>query len=943
MTLAAFGPRKRPVGKFWKSGAGALILAWTALAVPMDAKAQVRWSQPAVITEAEVAVHSSAPRVATDGFQFEGVENWMAVWTSSLDDIGSGPTVIQASRSRTNGDTWEPPQYLYLNSEETEAPFPIDENLPSSRNPDIAAGRNGIYIAVWESETTSGETLDKSDIGFAVYNSNTDEGFQLPGQVLTGSMLNSEESQDTSSDFVPRIATDHNNRWIVVWRSVDVDSEGMEVVRLKSATSSNNGRDWSEPVIIASDVHPDAEPVVASNEAGYWVVVWSDLNPAEDLPDDDTTGTLDIFAAWSDDQGLTWSAPAPIRADANDNVPDLRPRVIRTPAGEFLVAWTRIIGDTQHLMFSRASEPDTWTNEGFLLTNVRSADIYDLSLATDARNNILAMWGTSVGTDREIRFSRSTDSGLTWTPPQLLASTPGVVFSEPALASDYKGKWVAVYGTSQPGMPYYSTSLIPIPEQEYSDIRVVSASLIQPPTEEEHPLFAQLPVYVTVTVKNDGPDPAVNALVWLWMLSGEMDPTSATTDRTFFTQTDAETRSPWVTYEVALVDPVMPGESVDVTFEVMPRAIAEGSEIRQLLATTYCRYDTNLLNNELLLENEFFPRPPLADLSTTLESYPQPKEGVGNGGHVNQPMALIVKVTNNGAETARSVLVDEILEELVGGTSAFTFNYAACTQGSWSYERMADGRGRILCNFGDIPVYKTATLVIAITPRQIGIFGHNARARSIGLRSFDLTPEDASAAGSFKVTHERLADIGVELSVDRQSILSKETVKYTAVVTNHGDPTGKTTGMAYHPRVILTLPAGAEVRSVRLPHGNFNRATNAVICALKKLPQGASATLEVEAVLRQAGSATATAVVSNFGARDTKAANDTAQVTVQVAAALPASDTGGQVLSAGTALPRVLLLGSDSDSQDTEKKKAKRRKAERRARKSGLQTQAENR
>jgi hypothetical protein len=134
---------------------------------------------------------------------------------------------------------------------------------------------------------------------------------------------------NAGDDYFPHLATDGAGHWVAVWRSLD-DLGGTigSDWDILTARSEDNGATWTDPVALntnaATDSGNDDNPQVATDGNGHWVAVW-------ESPDDlgGTIGTdYDILVARSDDNGATWSAPAPLNTSAGpklwaDNMPSI--------------------------------------------------------------------------------------------------------------------------------------------------------------------------------------------------------------------------------------------------------------------------------------------------------------------------------------------------------------------------------------------------------------------------------------------------------------------------------------------------------------------------------------------------------------------------------------------------------------------------------------------
>lgn len=88
-----------------------------------------------------------APRATTDGSG-----NWIVVWHSNenLGGVTGGDNDVFLSRSTNNGSSWSPVAVLNVNA---------GTDAGADSFPDIVTDRNGVWVAVWQSNDTLGGTI----------------------------------------------------------------------------------------------------------------------------------------------------------------------------------------------------------------------------------------------------------------------------------------------------------------------------------------------------------------------------------------------------------------------------------------------------------------------------------------------------------------------------------------------------------------------------------------------------------------------------------------------------------------------------------------------------------------------------------------------------------------------------------------------------------------
>jgi BNR repeat-like domain len=199
---------------------------------------------------------------------------------------------------------------------------------------------------------------------------------------------------------------------------------------LTSVTGANaqSGVSIGPPVVLSvnagSDSGIDEQPDLATDGQGTWLAVWSST---ENLGG--SIGTdRDVLMSKSIDRGATWSPPKVVNSDATTDVgEDFGVRIVTDKAGNWVVAWVsnNDLNDFD-IRFSRSTDRgDTWSAFGVLNTNGGSDSGNDQApeIVTNGAGSWLAAWysddtlGGTIGTDVDILTARSNDGGATWTAP----------------------------------------------------------------------------------------------------------------------------------------------------------------------------------------------------------------------------------------------------------------------------------------------------------------------------------------------------------------------------------------------------------------------------------------------------------------------------------------------------------------------------------------------
>ncbi len=335
------------------------------------------WSIPAPVSpdSANDNRDEASPTIATDG---QG--HWVAAWQSNTPGSDSD---ILTSRSIDNGANWSSAAPLNTNA----------ANAADDIDPAIATDGKGLWIAVWASDDSLGNTIgNDKDILYARSTNN--------GATWTDPKpLNTNAGGDSAGDSVPRIAADGEGHWIVVWTVGDTVGSIPDTF---FARSIDNGDNWSSPAFLTNGATTAADyaPTVATDRLGHWVAAWESY-PAPDYR------AADILVTRSLDNGANWSLPVPLNTTAGAaDVDDFYTHLAADRLGNWVAVWV-------------------------------------------VENNVDDQTPPN---DDDIFVARSLDFGGTWSSPthlNLNFETDANADGLPRIATDGRGEWVTVWSSQE--------------------------------------------------------------------------------------------------------------------------------------------------------------------------------------------------------------------------------------------------------------------------------------------------------------------------------------------------------------------------------------------------------------------------------------------------------------------------------------------------------------
>ncbi|MBX7243974.1 MAG: hypothetical protein K1X53_00650 [Candidatus Sumerlaeaceae bacterium] len=410
----------------YTSGNGTWLVVWLAQYVNGE-YVRIARSTDGGANWAPAQIYTWRPAV-TPSFKTDGTGVWIGVWRQQ--------TSVYYTRSTDDGVNWSYPTSL-------------SSTMTTSTNvgtPVVDVDGAGNWVVAWPYDSGTGGPPADWEIA---YSRSTDDGFTW----TNGATLNSNASADSRDDQGVKLGVGPSGRWTAIWLSTP--ATGFEEGDVLYATSSDGGSTWSAVSTFTSgDDTDDKSPNVWSNGAGGWVATW--WRSRHTVFPTPQPISQDIFFSNSTDNAGTWSVPARL-TPASLNQYDYHVTLVPDGPTKWAALWERRFYLTDSDLMSAVSTDSgaTWTLPLAVNSDATSDSLEETEVTVQrvGPGTLVAAWKRStksIRDSREFVYSRSTDSGVSWSAPTSLnvsaASVPGR-FPGVSFAGDLTGRAVAAWST----------------------------------------------------------------------------------------------------------------------------------------------------------------------------------------------------------------------------------------------------------------------------------------------------------------------------------------------------------------------------------------------------------------------------------------------------------------------------------------------------------------
>jgi hypothetical protein len=345
--------------------------------------------------------------------------------------------------------------------------FKVDPDDDHQDRPNVAAGQNGRFFAVWNDQRlgpsdqniygqlfdkrgnriggeiavcTAQNTQDRPDIASDANGSFLvawdDQRDQNANQIYVklfdsdGKMLKADAPVSTGSSFKahPALASRPGAGYVLVWRD---DRDGISQIYCRLLDSS--GKPVSTEFSVSASQNGQDYPDIASDGQGRFVVVWGSQN----------TGVQGIECQRFDSGGNKAGTPVTI---ASGNYSLATPKVACDSAGDFITAWIdgRDYASSSYDIYAARFDPNGTAIGSQIAVSTDPKVQEQPTIAIDGRDNCLISWRDGQLTDDRVGSRLFGPQGEAIGEVQYI-SAANHVYRSPAVYADGGNNFIIVY------------------------------------------------------------------------------------------------------------------------------------------------------------------------------------------------------------------------------------------------------------------------------------------------------------------------------------------------------------------------------------------------------------------------------------------------------------------------------------------------------------------
>jgi hypothetical protein len=353
----------------------------------------------------------------------------VAVWTAR--GMAGTDRDIVFARSTDLGQSWGLPSILNLHA--------FSDGTAGDLEPQIATDGSGNWLVVWKTYYDFGGTLGTDeDLVFAV---SVNDGLTWSDAAPVNTDAAIDQFFTWPDDSSPRLASDGAGNWIVVWYTSKAGPNNTADGDVLFSTTDDLGQSWTDPghvnILGPTDSTGDRDqsPQVVSVGDQSWVVAWTSDNDFGQYGTDQ-----DFFYARTVNNGSTWTSPLPLNSDADGAAFSGERLELGTDGhGDLMAVWHSTntgFGSDRDIFYTVSCNAGvSWSDLALLNANGTgdAGNDFDPWVTGNDNGTWIVAWGTEeplsggcnepdIGTDFDIAYAISDDTGQTWSDPAALNS-----------------------------------------------------------------------------------------------------------------------------------------------------------------------------------------------------------------------------------------------------------------------------------------------------------------------------------------------------------------------------------------------------------------------------------------------------------------------------------------------------------------------------------------